>query len=145
MKSTKCPSIPMLMFMCIFTSCHVMYIHRLPFFRGATTLNAALLLSSSRCTFDDDPFLATSLQPPALLCSASTLATAGSTMPLSAILRRRMKSSAKRRPSRVCELAYTESEMISESAGRSSSCWTKSSTSSVSFDSRVYWRWETYH
>lgn len=105
------------------------HIHRLPFLRGATILNAALLVSSSRGVLAD-PFLATSLHPPPFV-SERALVDTDSTMPLSASLRRRINSSANRRPSSVCELAYTESEMISASAGRSCSCWTKSSTSKM--------------
>jgi hypothetical protein len=106
---------------------YMSHIHRLPFLRGATILNAALLVSSSRGVLAD-PFLATSLHPPPFV-SERALVDTDSTMPLSASLRRRINSSANRRPSSVCELAYTESEMISASAGRSCSCWTKSSTS----------------
>lgn len=103
------------------------YIYRLPFFFPATTLNAAAVSSSSLGWLDD--FLATSLQPPEdAFVSVPAPALTGSTIPLSASLRRRMNSSAKRRPSSVWELAYTESEMISASAGSSSNCWTKSST-----------------
>lgn len=75
-------------------------LHLLPFFLAATTLNAALLSS-----FGAGPFFATSFHPPALLFSLTAFGgvplVAGSTMPLSASLRRRMNSSAKRRPSSV--------------------------------------------
>jgi hypothetical protein len=79
-------------------------LHLLPFFLAATTLKAALLSS-----FGAGPFLATSFHPPLLLLSLPAFGGVplgtGSMMPLSASLRRRMNSSAKRRPSSVCEFA----------------------------------------
>lgn len=75
-------------------------VHLLPFFFVATTLNAALLSSSLGVLLD--PFLATSLQPPEVFFwSEKALVSTGSTMPLSARLRRRMNSSANLRPSSV--------------------------------------------
>ena len=90
-------------------------IQRFPFFLVGTTLNCALLSSFGALTFPG-PFFATSDHPPpaapALLGSTAPpipiigcAPAADSTTPLSASFLRRTNSSAKRRPSRVCELA----------------------------------------
>lgn len=107
--------------------------HRFPtFFFDATTLKLPLLSSGLPASFVG-PFLATSLQPPAVLlpalCGLVLLGGAEvSTSPLSASFRLRTNSSAKRCELMVLLLPCTASVMRSRSGPKEMSVATKSST-----------------